>query len=348
MEKITTLGELTAMVRRDDLGKWDEDVEVSKFHSNKYGEIEINGKVVHLSPHAEAQLYNRIGIPAAYARRCPPDLLAPHINHWLEERSNQTWLVRGKNEEIRAILSTNYAILDNAHIITLLNQYLEGQGFEVVMCSVGDDVGFHARVVLPDVEVDMGAIRSGERDGIFGGIHISNSEIGKRSASVELMLWRLVCTNGMVGLRSQERFRQIHKGTNLYGSFLDGAEKILQHAKSDLEYELHNFETSMQEQTQYGEEIVKAYAHENRLTQAVTEEALVQLHYQSRSKTVGLFSRYDIINAFTAAARIEKGDKRYEVEAVAGELLNDRILRMETKAMRHAMDSKNGGDLNEN
>lgn len=340
MRMVTTIEELSDMIRHDDFGKWDEEVKVSRIRQNDFGEFLVDGRRMNLTSHAEAQLYGRLGIPAHYARRCPAELLAPHVNHWLEERSDQTWLLRMRGDEVRAILSTSYSILDNRHILNALLENIEGQGFQITMSSVGDDIGFHVRLVLPDVKVDTGALRSGERDNIFGGIHVSNSEIGKRSATVELMLWRLVCTNGMVGLTSGDRFRQAHRGAGLLESFEEKVSRVLRSARSDLEYSLFEFEQTMGEVTEYGEEIVKAYSEKNHLDKATTEEAVAQLHYQSRTSSMHVFSKYDIINAFTAAARTKAGDERYKVEAVAGKILGDSLSGMERIAMRY-MEGKN-------
>lgn len=334
MRIVTKIDDLEGMIRHDDYGKRDEEIKVSQLRQSDMGEFLVDGRTMRLTPHAEAQLYSRIGIPVAYARRCPPELLTPHVNHWLEERSDQTWLLRQKDDQVRAVLSTSYSILDNRHLLSSLLKHVEGQGFEIVMCSVGDDSGFHARLVLPDVKVDTGALRTGERDNIFGGIHISNSEIGKRSTTVELMIWRLVCTNGMVGLTTADRFRQAHRGSGLLGTFENRMSSVLRSAKSDLEYSISEFEQAMGEWTTYGEEIVETYAEKNHLGKATTEEAVAQLHNQSRSADIHEFSKYDIINAFTAAARTKNGDERYEVETVAGSILGKSLERMEFNALQ--------------
>ncbi len=123
-------------------------------------------------------------------------------------------------------------------------------------------------------------------------------------------------------------------------SFEEKVSRVLRSARSDLEYSLFEFEQTMGEVTEYGEEIVKAYSEKNHLDKATTEEAVAQLHYQSRTSSMHVFSKYDIINAFTAAARTKAGDERYKVEAVAGKILGDSLSGMERIAMRY-MEGKN-------
>ncbi len=334
MKVTSSLAELKSRVLYDDLGKWDEEVKVSDLRVDEDGML-INGfRRMPLYDHAQSQLYTKLGIPAHYARRCPPELITPHINHWLESKGEkETWLLRGKSEGVRAILSADYAIFDNRNIIKIIEDNIADQNLQVVMSSVGDGVGFHARLVIPDVKLDTGALRTGERDVIFGGIHISNSEIGTGSASVELMLWRLVCTNGMVGLVRDSGARQVHRGKNVFDNFEKRMGDVFKNITSDARFNIAAYGETMMETTEIGGLIVQHYAEKNNLNKSTQDELQNQLRVQSRSKTINVFSKYDIVNAYTAAARIHQGDDRYNIEAIAGRLLNTDLETMERRAL---------------
>lgn len=332
MIETKTFEQLERMVMEDDQGKWDREVPVRSIHMEYDGSLKVQGQEYKLSPCASSQLFSKLSIPVAYARRCPTELLATHVNHWLDEQEDNTWLVRGKEDRVRAFLSTSYSVLDNHQLLKTLRRAMGGEDFRISSGSVGDEYGFHARLVIPGTSLDLGRLKTGERDQIFGGIHISNSEIGRSSASSEMLIWRLICTNGMLGITPGTGHRQAHRGNGVMESFREKLEFSFQTAPTETRLRMEGLEKSMGELTTRGEEIVQYYARENGLSKPVIDEISKQLHAQRRS--VGEeFSKYDLVNAFTAGARIVKGDHRYEVEVLAGRLLEENLEKLENDSV---------------
>ncbi|MCA8939126.1 MAG: hypothetical protein KDB07_04935, partial [Planctomycetes bacterium] len=62
---------------------------------------------------ALAQLAAKLNVPASYLRRCPPELLAQNINHWLQQDDNRELLLRCDGDQARAVLSPRYQRVDN-------------------------------------------------------------------------------------------------------------------------------------------------------------------------------------------------------------------------------------------
>ena len=152
----------------------------------------------------------KLGIPTAYYRRCPAPLQDAQINHWLhrsneiegEEPARQTqqepqqrqWLIRVKADTARGILSERYTRLNNADVLECLGPVLAQTPFQVGWFAVTDE-SLHLRLFDPRLSRE---VLPGDR--VVAGLHIGNSEVGKRAITVDALVYRLVCKNGLVRL----------------------------------------------------------------------------------------------------------------------------------------------------
>src|SRR5262249_8787947 len=98
-----------------------------------------------------------------------------------------------RNETLRGALSKRYAPLDNATLLSCLSPLLERR------YSVGwfamSDTSLHLRLIDTQLARDVLP-----HDRLFVGIHIANSEFGKRAVPVDALVFRLVCSNGLIRL----------------------------------------------------------------------------------------------------------------------------------------------------
>ena len=156
--------------------------------------------VFRLNDLALGQVNSAMGIPAKYAeqmRRQKPDLLATNVNAWLAER-DQSYMIRSHDEGPlgmlgRAFLSDRYRRLDNLDVAEATLPLFAGkEGFEIVSAAVTERK-FYLKIVNHRLETDVVP-----GDPVQAGVVISNSEVGLGSVSVQPLLYRLVCTNGMV------------------------------------------------------------------------------------------------------------------------------------------------------
>jgi hypothetical protein len=136
-----------------------------------------------------------LGIPTKYydkMRTEYPSLLAENVNGWLGK--NQTrHTVRTLDGTARAFLSDRYRRLDNYEIAqNVLPVIAEMPDARVESCEVTDN-RMYLKVVNPRLETDVVP-----GDTVQAGIIISNSEVGLGSVSVMPLIYRLVCSNGMV------------------------------------------------------------------------------------------------------------------------------------------------------
>ena len=159
--------------------------------------------------YAHAQMASKLSIPKIYYDRMmkqSPNLLADNVNHWLEQRQEETGLIRTLRGQMRAFLSSRYRIVDNHEILEMVIPELVemGSGIEIVSCQVTDEK-MYLKVINKDVEA---AIAVG--DPVQAGFILSNGEIGNSSISVEPFIYRLVCTNGLI-LKDRKQ-RKNHAG----------------------------------------------------------------------------------------------------------------------------------------
>ena len=145
------------------------------------------------------QVGSALNIPAKYydlMRTQKPELLAANVNSWLSDR-DQSYMIRsmdyGAGLVARAFLSDRYRRIDNLEVATAILPLFAGkEEMEVVSCEVTEN-RLHIKIVNHRLEM---AVVPG--DFVQAGVVISNSEVGLGAVSVQPLVYRLVCTNGMV------------------------------------------------------------------------------------------------------------------------------------------------------
>jgi len=142
------------------------------------------------------QLGAALQIPAKYYDRMRaecPGLLSWNVNWWFGMDDTKRQMIRTLDGTARAFLSDRYRRIDNYEVagavLPVINEMPKAY---VVSCEITDERLF-IRVVNPRLEAE---ITPG--DVVQAGIIISNSEVGLGSVSVMPLVYRLVCSNGMI------------------------------------------------------------------------------------------------------------------------------------------------------
>ena len=144
------------------------------------------------------QMGSALNIPAKYydlMRTQKPELLARNVNSWLSSR-DQSYMVRsmdyGNGRVARALLSDRYRRIDNLEVASAVLPLFAGkEEMEVVSCEVTENK-LHIKIVNHKLEM---AVVPG--DYVQAGVVISNSEVGLGAVSVQPLVYRLVCSNGL-------------------------------------------------------------------------------------------------------------------------------------------------------
>jgi hypothetical protein len=209
MKATTTLGNLIEQVETMSAGNFDETVSLSEIEFGSLNEMWIGGVGVEVLPQAQRLLSSRLRVPFSYLERCPADLQAENLNHWLKEerKQRQTFFLRFNGQhQVRAVFTDRYTAIDNREILSKMLdlgyrpeqevQFMLDDGMMVVK------VPEYAR----SFEVAL-------KDQVVPGLSFGNSEIGFASFCIEFWALRLVCLNGLVAPVSvgQSRFKHISR-----------------------------------------------------------------------------------------------------------------------------------------
>lgn len=151
-----------------------------------------------MTDHFHGQMAQRLGIPKRYydkMRQEAPRLLENNVNHWFREQPEER-MIRTQSGTARAFLSNRYHRIDNDQIaeaaLSAFADFGDKNPLEIISTQVTEQ-RLYINARFPALE---GAVAVG--DPVQMGLTISNSEIGSGRLSVVPMLYRLVCTNGMV------------------------------------------------------------------------------------------------------------------------------------------------------
>ncbi len=161
---------------------------------------------------ARRQLADKLKIPVTYFERMrteQPALLDRNVNTWLAQDGERR-MIRTLDGKVRAVLSDRYRRLDNydlAENVLPILQRLEGARFESVELT---DTRMYLKVVTPRVQFEVAP-----GDVVQAGIVITNSEVGQGTLSVQPLVYRLVCRNGLIA--SDHALRKTHVGRTVHG-----------------------------------------------------------------------------------------------------------------------------------
>lgn len=159
---------------------------------------------------ARHQLADKLKIPFAYFERMrteQPDLLDRNVNTWLQDDGERR-MIRTLDGTVRAVLSERYRRLDNFDLAESVLPVLQ-QLPEVVFESVElTETRMYLKCVTPRLTYEMAP-----GDVVQAGVVVSNSETGQGTLSVQPLLFRLVCRNGLIAADSS--LRKTHVGRAL-------------------------------------------------------------------------------------------------------------------------------------
>ena len=71
---------------------------------------------------ATNQLAARLGVPGQYLQRCPSELVAENVNHWLSEQPDRQFLIRCDGDDVRAVLSSRYSPVDHDMLLQWVSE----------------------------------------------------------------------------------------------------------------------------------------------------------------------------------------------------------------------------------
>ena len=285
-----------------------------------------------VTPLARRQLADKLKIPHAYFERMreeQPVLLDRNVNTWLQSEDERRML-RTLDGQVRAVLSDRYRRLDNydlaESVLPILQQLPEVQ-FESVELT---DTRMYLKCITSRLSYEMAP-----GDVVQAGVVISNSEVGQGTLSVQPLLFRLVCRNGLIA--ADRSLRKTHVGRTL-GTEEEG---IQVYQDDTLRADDQAFFLKVRDvvQAAVSEATFLQTAHKLQKTLKIplvgdpvkTVEVLAQRYTLNDAERAGVLrvlvsgaelSGYGLVNAVTHfSQQVEDYDRATEFEALGGKLI---------------------------
>ena len=305
----------------------DEGGDLKMLVEARTGEVEYG-----INSLARRQLADKLKIPFAYFERMrheQPALLDSNVNTWLRTDGDRR-MIRTLDGTVRAVLSDRYRRLDNfdlAENVLPILQRLDGAHFESVELT---ETKMYLKVVTPRVEYEIAP-----GDIVQAGIVISNSEVGCGTLSVQPLIFRLVCRNGLI--TPDRALRKTHVGralqtddesVNVYRddtlaaddrAFFLKVRDVVEAALSEATFRQVALKfQKTREIPLSGDPVKTVEVLANRYTLNETERTGVLRHLIVE----GDLSAYGLVNAVTHYSQeVEDYDRATEFEALGGRLI---------------------------
>ena len=205
-----------------------------------------------INGNAHRQISDHLGIPFKYyekMRTTYPELLAENVNGWFQKEPTERML-RTMAGTARAFLSNRYRRIDNLELMQAVYPVLlDMDNVSIMSCEVTDS-HLYLQVVSDKVKTEVA-----KGDLVQAGFIISNSEIGQGAVSIQPLVYRLVCTNGMIA--KENAHKRYHTGKRI---------------DADDNYELFQDNTKILDDMAYFakvQDLVRAAVDETRFNQQV-------------------------------------------------------------------------------
>jgi hypothetical protein len=263
---------------------------------------------LYLGPHAHDQLLSRLDFAKKTYDRLPEKLNIVNLNWLIQNYYTKDALLRCQDgNKIRALLTSDFEPFDNLELLNILEPFCQDAE---VKYYFNDDATIHVSVIWPRTteEVKVG-------DVVQRGIHISNSEIGVRSVTIAAFLYRLKCSNGMVGYDGGGIRRFRHVGDS--GKLRDQVKAAIDETHLESTKILAQFKASIDKAIDAPIEYLERIAKDktNDMTQEDFKAALDAFMLEPDGNLFG------VTNAITRAAQWYRGEDKYHLERVGTKVL---------------------------
>ncbi len=254
---------------------------------------------------AQRGLATRLKIPLEYLKKCPEDVQAYNLNHWIEQERNSELFLRFDGPELRAVFTTRYKPFDNLDVLLKLDGLGFGMNTEV-QCHL--DRNFML-LSIPDKTQEF-VLRG--NDVMRPGVSISNSEVGLASLSVSAYILRLLCTNGLVGKTEiSTSYRHVSE------KIMDEFPRVMGEVRQQLIWHRQQLVMSLESHVKEPKKTLQALNRQFLLQKGEVEAVDWAWIYEYGE------SMYHIVNTYTKAAQHRglAADSAFRLQRVAGTIL---------------------------
>jgi len=303
-KNLTTLGKVWDRV--DELNRYCHDnlIDVADISFDSLETMKIGNDHHNLKTIAQRSIAWRLGIPFNYLSKCPTDLQAIQMNHWVEHEKNDQLFLRFDGGDVRAIFTPRYKPVDNFEVMTRLDDMGYGPDTQV-QCSI--DPGFMSLSIL-----DGKKAFEINGDKFKPGISISNSEVGLASLSIAAFILRLVCTNGMVS-KTEISASYRHVSTKILDEFPATMDKV----SLELGAQKQKIGLSMESPVDNPMSTIESFNRQFNLNQ-LQKEAVEWAWPQEMGDNM-----FAVVNTYTRASQFKdlSAENSYQLQRVGGNIL---------------------------
>lgn len=316
------------------------------FITNAKGDGDVDVELKHpysWTDFAFGQFCAFLEIPPDFIRRCPvngPSGKKGIVDHWKGGVDGKTFLLRlynldkpdektGAGGYIRGFLTERYSRFDNLELLNVAEPFIKEHQLQI---QIGQhtDKSFHMRLLHPKVfDIKTGRpvrpedqpppgahVVNQNSDNHQMGLHVGNSEVGAFNLLGDFVLFRQLCTNGLVVLFDRKHlFTHKHVGIEQHeirtklqaalGEMNDRSDSVIEKvemlAAAKLEQPLNELRRQIKALGGTNDFVTLAF-------QAYEEEPIP--------------SRFGVVQAITRAAqKLPSIDARFKMEQLAGQIL---------------------------
>lgn len=256
-----------------------------------------------------------LDIPSSYIRKCLEsqkfDLAAYNLNQWLDTLPNneKTLLLRTTYNRLYGLLSDRYTIFNNDILLDTIHPYVNEDQYLIKNYFVAPEI-FKARFVSKE-KINING------DELSYGIDIKNSRVGLSSIEVTLILYRWICSNGLV-IGGGQGIWYTKRHVSVTQEIIEQELTVLINKIPEVvQYIKENVEKSMNEQL--NSETIQKYIDKFKAENFVTTKMVTQL--TENLANVESCTKWDFVNYITSLAKEYSYDIREKLEEWAGNLL---------------------------
>jgi hypothetical protein len=301
---MTTLGEVSDQIDAMNKDCFDRLIDVHEISFLSHERMKIADDEHTLRPVAQKSIAWRLGIPFNYLQKCPPELQAEQMNHWIKHEKREQLFIRFDRQEVRAVFTPRYKPVDNFEVLARLDEMGYMPDTKVQCCLDGEFM----LLSIPDGKRSFKI----NGDKMTGGISTSNSEVGLASLSVSAFILRLVCTNGMVA-KTEISASYRHVSTKILIELPQVFEKVA----DGLDKQKDRLKLSLESPVSDPLATIERFNRQFGLGEQ-EKEAVARAWPQEAGETM-----FNVVNTYTRAAAMKglPAESSFRLQRVGGEVL---------------------------
>lgn len=286
-------------------GNWNRTFRASELEFEDLDSLIVKdtGNVYRMLDSAKRLICGRLRLPQDYLARCPKELQAQNLNHWLRSLNDTPLFCRFNHTNARAFFTPRYKPIDN---VDILPRVLRSFDPELIV-----ELRLNNEMMVLNIP-DYGRSFAVCGDPIMPGIHFANSEVGLASYSCSVFYVRIVCTNGLI---ATEQFAT--KTRHIKKNALDDFEASMDQVRRMAFYQQEKIKISIESKVDDPKASIESFGRRLKLTKE--EIAIAQAAWDQDPD----YTLWNVIQAFTYAAKNEDlpAEIAYKLQRAGGQIL---------------------------